>query len=204
MDFGTGTLGLVTLYYDHDNNAGTPLVQYVDDGSTLLLGTYRFYFDIPANTFTDPNYEIPTRVRVSSGGNLGPAGYAPDGEVEDYLFDQQPTGVIGVIVQSLDARWQTGNVLVTWSMATEIDVVGFNLYRSESSGGARTKLNQGEIPAKAPGSPVGESYEFRDESATLGTRYYYWLETVGTTGKTEQYGPVLAMAQPLFLPIVAR
>ena len=41
-------------------------------------------------------------------------------------------------------------------------------------------------------SPVGAKYAYRDAGLTNGVTYYYKLEDIETTGKTELHGPVSA------------
>jgi hypothetical protein len=43
-----------------------------------------------------------------------------------------------------------------------------------------------------PGSPVGGSYQFLDETAEPGAPNYYWLEDVDLYGQTTLHGPVAA------------
>jgi hypothetical protein len=61
-----------------------------------------------------------------------------------------------------------------------------------------------------PGSPVGASYEFLDESVEPGLTYWYWLEDVDAYGVPTRHGPlsVQVPVQPgdhrLYLPLVSR
>lgn len=82
MDFGGG-LTEVTLM--QDSAGSTPY-----DTTPWPAGTYTVYFDIPSGTA--PGANVPTRVRLSSQGGLTALEQAPDGEVEDYLFNV-PTSV---------------------------------------------------------------------------------------------------------------
>jgi len=81
-------------------------------------------------------------------------------------------------------------IRLDWETATEIDCLGFNVYRSGSAEGARTQLNAALIPCQDPGSPFGGAYSFPDETAEPGVTYYYWLEAEHTGGRIAQYGPV--------------
>ena len=85
IDFnGDNTLSSVTL-----RNSDNSLIT----GSQTGLVTA--YFDIPAGTFpgTGANVGLAVRARLSTAGGLGPTGFAPDGEVEDYIFPFSPTAV---------------------------------------------------------------------------------------------------------------
>ncbi|MBC8354927.1 MAG: S8 family serine peptidase [Planctomycetes bacterium] len=57
--------------------------EHIDDGTSVPVnaGLNTINFDIPVNAIAGETY---ARVRISTTGNLGPAGQAADGEVEDY------------------------------------------------------------------------------------------------------------------------
>jgi hypothetical protein len=101
---------------------------------------------------------------------------------------------------------------VEWETATEINSLGFNLYRAESPDGLRIRLNESLIPSQAPGSPVGAKYQYVDDSIETVTTYYYFLEEVDVTSRATPYGPVSALShQPaaptihrMFLPWISR
>jgi hypothetical protein len=114
-----------------------------------------------------------------------------------------------VTLSSFTAEAGEGAVFLGWETATEIDNLGFNLYRAESVGGPRMQLNGALIPNKTPGSPVGATYGFLDGSVEAGVTYRYWLEDLDIYGKATQHGPVAG--RPLsggvyrvFLPLVRR
>jgi len=97
-----------------------------------------------------------------------------------------------VTLSRLETSVQNGSVIVKWETTSEIDNLGFNLYRSASTNGARTKLNSTLIPSLVPpGSPFGAAYEYADTGVAPGM-VYYWLEGLDIYGHTEIYGPVEA------------
>jgi hypothetical protein len=103
-----------------------------------------------------------------------------------------------------------GTVLLHWETASEIDTLGFNLYRAYSRDGSWSKLNAWLIPAEAGGSAAGASYRFEDVSAQAGVTYHYWLEVVGIHGAKELFGPLIVDLGPnspgnlrIFLPLIA-
>ena len=55
-----------------------------------------------------------------------------------------------------------------------------------------------------PGSPLGATYAFLDESATGGSTYFYWLEDVDIQGAATLHGPVSVEARPLRRLLPAR
>jgi hypothetical protein len=91
---------------------------------------------------------------------------------------------------------------VEWETASEIDNLGFNLYRSGTENGPWVRLNDAIIPSKAPGSPGGAVYTWQDDDVVPGATYYYRLEDVDVFGTSTFHGPVSATAawQRLRLP----
>ena len=84
------------------------------------------------------------------------------------------------------------SILVRWETVSEINNAGFNVYRSDSPAGQKTRLNFGLIPSKAPGSPLGFPYSYMDSTARAGRTYYYWLEDLSLGGWYTMHGPVAA------------
>jgi hypothetical protein len=117
----------------------------------------------------------------------------------------EPAAPTGVVLSSFTARWQDGAILVGWVTVTEIDNVGFNLYRGESAIGPWTKLNDDLIPTKVPpGSLEGAEYTWQDRAVEVNTSYYYMIETVDIRGRYTRYGPAVAGFYLAHLPVVAR
>src|SRR5262249_31253794 len=96
-----------------------------------------------------------------------------------------------VELQSFGASAADGAVDLAWTTASELDNLGFNLYRSTSSEGSYERLT----PALVPGlgsSPVGTTYSYRDSGLVNGATYYYKLEDVDLSGVATLHGPVSA------------
>ena len=72
---------------------------------------------------------------------------------------------------------------ISWTTESELDVVGFNLYRSESPDGPFVKINDELIPP-AEDPFVGGEHTYVDQDVENGTTYYYQLETVDRLGNT--------------------
>jgi hypothetical protein len=87
-----------------------------------------------------------------------------------------------------------GTVIVEWTTETEVDLAGFNIYRSESLDGPYAKLNATLIPA-SPDPIAGGSYSYTDAGAEAGVTYYYKLEDVELDGKATIHGPITVVAE---------
>ena len=121
--------------------------------------------------------------------------------VRKYAADE-PTALVGteeiydptgVIIASFSAHPQGRAILVNWATGNETEVIGFNLFRSGSLSGIRSKLNSTIIQAKALGTPTGASYEYLDSSVVKGATYYYWLELVNTSGPVFHNQPAITV-----------
>jgi serine protease len=93
---------------------------------------------------------------------------------------------------SFTASGTEKSVMLNWETATEIDNLGFNLYRTEIIDGTRIQVNSEMIFSVNPGSPYGYTYEYIDSGVASGITYNYWLEDVDIYGKSTLHGPVQA------------
>ena len=85
-------------------------------------------------------------------------------------------------------------VIVEWTTESEVNLAGFNIYRSESLDGPYVKLIATLIPA-SPDPIAGGSYSYADNTAEAGVTYYYKLEDVELDGKATMHGPITVMAE---------
>jgi len=93
-------------------------------------------------------------------------------------------------------EWRRAVVIVEWSTASELDTVGFNLYRSESEAGPYTLVNEALIPA-AGDALAGSTYRYEDRNVRAGRTYYYELEDVSASGAGgTRHGPIVVQARP--------
>jgi len=84
-----------------------------------------------------------------------------------------------------------GHILLKWETASEVDNVGFHIWRSLSADGSYERLTPILIPAKG-GPSFGASYEWIDDNALFGLTYFYKLEDIEHDGDNEFHGPVSA------------
>jgi hypothetical protein len=85
-------------------------------------------------------------------------------------------------------------ILVEWTTASELDTVGYNLYRSENPGERGVRVNPEMIPSSS--DPLtGGSYEFEDRDVQAGIKYYYSLEEVENSGLTNRAGTIEVTAK---------
>ncbi len=113
----------------------------------------------------------------------------------DDMMCDYPSGVCYdpdlIKLSSFTAQPKNRAVLLTWETESEVNNVGFNLYRSETIDGEKELISDALIPAS--GDPTaGAVYEFRDSGLQNRKTYYYFLEDVDTAGLATLHGPVEA------------
>ncbi len=112
----------------------------------------------------------------------------------------------GVHVAEFEARPQGEGAYLQWETSSELDVIGFYVYRRSLPSGEWQLLNQDMIYAQAPGAISYAHYEWTDSPLPLGQPFEYLLETVLTNGDREPTGPsgpVTRLIQ-VMLPLVRK
>ncbi|HSJ56236.1 MAG TPA: hypothetical protein VLC95_03595, partial [Anaerolineae bacterium] len=170
-----------------DGNANAVFGELGDDVASLVGGTV-IIAAVDETAATDV-----TITATDALGRWGAASY-------DIIY---PTAVT---LTSFQASPGAGHVALTWETATEIDSLGFNLYRSDHASGPYIQLNDTLIPSQAPGLPTGATYAWSDAAVAAGVTYYYQLEAVDMRGRLVQLGPVSATphAFRFYLPLLTR
>jgi len=102
-----------------------------------------------------------------------------------------------ITLSSFTAEPGAGHITLIWETATEIDTMGFNLYRAESENGNYIKINTSLIAAKGS-STQGASYKFVDTAVQNRKPHYYKLEDIDLAGKSTMHGPVSATPRLVF------
>ena len=92
---------------------------------------------------------------------------------------------------SFEALPSDSAVDLAWRTGSELDNLGFHLYRSLSKTGPWTRVTPSLIPGLGS-SPEGASYSFRDAGLLNGTTYFYRLEDIDATSGSTFHGPISA------------
>jgi len=178
--------GSATFYID-GQAVGTVTAQF----SNATVSSVEGYGN---SGFTTTYYVDDLRIR----GTCGAEATATVGIEEEY----DPTAVS---LASFTAEPRAGQIRLNWETASEIDIAGFNVYRSDAADGHYSLLNGELIPSQAPGSPQGAVYNWADAEVDPGVAYYYKLEVIDIYGGSTLFGPVSARATySVYLPLVIR
>ena len=85
-----------------------------------------------------------------------------------------------VTLTSVEAAFDGSKVILIWHTETEVENVGFNIYRSDSKDGRYEKI--GWVDSK--GALIAPNdYLFTDEDVVEGRSYFYYIESVELSGK---------------------
>jgi len=96
-----------------------------------------------------------------------------------------------VELTSFTATAGDGKVTLKWVTESEIENLGFNMYRSLNSNRQYTIINN-QLIQGAGNSSSRHEYEYVDRDVTNGIKYWYKLEDVDYSGNTELHGPISA------------
>ncbi len=106
------------------------------------------------------------------------------------------------------AQAEGAAVRLTWETVSEVDHLGFNLYRGPAAAGPWTPLNDTLIVSPVPGSTDGQHYEWLDTDLLDDPVYWYQLEALDVdsaawiVGRTSVQLGQTPPAQRIWLPLI--
>lgn len=102
---------------------------------------------------------------------------------ETFTSSQTGTSPVSAVRWTgMSARPTKQGVLLRWRTASEIDTLGFNVYREIN--GKRVRVNARLIAASGRGS-----YSFLDRKASKAKSVRYWIQIVNADGSRNWHGP---------------
>jgi len=210
--------GTADLQWEYWNGAWTSLeaiVNWTDTTNSLKRsGTLSWGSDAPETdpagwttlsiAGSPPLYYV--RARLASGSYTTPPiesvvrtdillfQYCSDVSVLGATFAFSVPAPTAVSLMSFGAVAGDGSVTLEWRTGSELQNLGFHLYRGSSADGPWTRITPELIPGLGS-SALGQAYAYRDAGLTNGVRYYYRLEDVDASSKVTSHGPVWAIPQ---------
>jgi hypothetical protein len=100
-----------------------------------------------------------------------------------------------VTLLAFTASGGPNSVTLQWKTQSEVDMAGYNLYRSLGLQGPFDRINNILIPGQGSG-PIQQEYQYQDEELIPGFHYYYQLAIVEVTGR-ENVNQQIVMGLPL-------
>ena len=105
-------------------------------------------------------------------------GVNPSGHSDEVNADS----ALPVELSSFTAQRRSNKIILEWTTQSEVNHLGWNIYRSENRKGPFIKVNQSLIKAKGQAA----SYQYIDENITPGQTYFYYLEDSSIFGEHHQ------------------
>ncbi|MCG6923142.1 MAG: DUF2341 domain-containing protein [Acidobacteria bacterium] len=146
----------------------------------------------------DLHLETAGHLALDAGADLGSlfccdidSALRPYGAAWDIGADEAGA-TTAVALQSFEATPLDSAVDLTWRTASELDNLGFHLYRGLSETGPWERITLSLIPGLGS-SPEGASYSFLDTGLVNGVRYSYRLEDIDSRSGSTFHGPVSAV-----------
>jgi hypothetical protein len=198
-------VGLCTLVIDYDSNG----VQ-VNNTPPFTVGDYMPNAMIWENTVVDSNTikmtiaSFPATGPAVDGGVMATVEFiqtVPGPARIDYVGgtiytkstapgDQIPTVIaievcLPVVLSTFTAIPSDRGVVVKWRTESELNNLGFDVYRSENPDGKFAKVNPAYIKGAGTDS-IPHDYQLVDESAVVGKTYYYYIESISFSGERER------------------
>jgi len=112
---------------------------------------------------------------------------------------EEPTAVN---LSSFTAESQGNTILINWRTTNEVDLLGFNIYRSRSLNDEGAILNDVLVPVKSLGGLVGNEYIYFDQTILAGESYYYWLEIVTLSGSDKLAPIAVTTFYTIYIPLL--
>lgn len=90
---------------------------------------------------------------------------------------------LAVTLASVTATTTPNSVTIKWRTESEINNIGFSMYRSESKDGNYTKIG---FVSGAGNSAMPTDYQFIDKSVEAGKTYFYYIEDIDVAGERKK------------------
>lgn len=103
--------------------------------------------------------------------------------------------IIGIILFSVGISLSSkATVVIEWSTSSELNTVGFYIYRREKGNDAFAQVNSTMIPSSSD-PMIGGDYSFLDYTTSPGRIYIYALEEITLDGSRTRIGETEIQSQ---------
>ncbi len=179
-----------TLTFSANWNSSTGATKYYLDVSTASdFSSYvSGYQNLDVGNVTTKSVTVAIAVnhyyRVRAYSDAGTSGNSNVITVSD--------ASLPVTLSSFEAQYSSGTPTLYWTTQSEMDNMGFNVYRSISQNlGQSIQLNVNGLIEGTYNSTEPTDYTFVDMfGVEENFTYYYWIESVDNAGEIETFGPV--------------
>jgi len=190
--------------YDNSHNGGwdVSVTKLTASGSAL---SYSTYLGGGANDYG--GYSI----AVDSSGNayvmghtlstdfptLNPYQSNNAGDADTFVASYLQDGSLPVELSLLTATASADGVIIRWRTETEVNNIGFRVYRSEEKDGNYTRI---AFVSGAGNSAMPIDYQFTDKGVEAGKTYFYYLEDIDIAGEKSRF-EIIKVVVPSAKPV---
>ena len=160
--------------------------------TTDEMTTYALVYNYTTNIYLAAGWDfkgesINGTANIWNIGNSRNSGYP----YLDWRYPSDPA-TLPVTLSTFTAVFMNEFVIIQWATASETDVIGFNIYRSEQDDiiTVGNSINPYLLDAVGNSTQTNE-YSFDDIDAHTLKPYFYWLEVVNLDGTTELHGSIV-------------
>lgn len=148
-----------------------------------------------SNTFTTSNLTLNGTSVTNTAGSSADNSTGTTSQPTIYFgFTSTPTAnELGDVTAKANAD---GTVSIRWETRNELNMIGFNVLRSDTKKGEPTTVNAHVIPARYVGQVLGRSYKYQDDTAAPDTTYFYRLEILRVNGSRSRTKPLKVTTPP--------
>lgn len=129
-----------------------------------------------------------TVVNGQVAGSIGLVAHYVDVSIGDIVINPTDTS-LPVELSIFSLAIEDNSIAISWRTESEIENMGFNLYRKSNRNSNYQKINT-KIIEGAGNSSYAHNYKFIDKDVIPGLTYQYKLESVDFNGQTEIHGPI--------------
>lgn len=128
---------------------------------------------------------------------------SPNKMVQRFFFEKRLDIIAGVIISFLCGafliiqQYQAithPKILIEWKTESELDVIGYNIFKSEKPDDDYEQVNTNLIPV-APDPFAENDYSYLDLDVIAGHTYYYKLQSLSADGTQTLHGPIISKAK---------
>ncbi len=192
----------------HDSNGGVPASADISWNAYITTRPG----EVLTKSSAGSSYDEPTATWLINVGNFPTAWSVGEVLRIDFTDANGPTGVetgsdqgtldsagsqnfgdtsLPVDLSLFEAQAGDGVVKVVWKTESEVDNLGFHVYRSTEEEGNYIRITEKLIESRGTPTTTAE-YEFIDSKVRNGVTYYYKLEDINLNGEKSLTGPVSA------------
>ena len=186
--FAAGVLPLTYSANNLSNDATSPDGAAFQNKTVTFVGAPNYHLSLADTSAKDQGASLAADPVLAVYDDI-------DGQLRAAPWDigaDDQSGTTAVKLMSFQAVAADAAVQLQWRTGSELDNLGFHLYRALAAGGPWTRLTASLIPGLGS-SALGRDYSFRDSGLVNGTRYFYRLDDVDASSKVTSHGPVSAV-----------